>query len=119
MKERTRAKVAATVAAATLNTQVLKVTDLDEGTVYRIRALMRHGRVDGFDCHSEHHFKGMSSHSMNFYDYEAKAHVHLKLVGSKILGYDLATETAFNGQVHGRLINLYDYETEQTYRFTV
>lgn len=119
MHERTRVKVAATVAASSLNNQVLKVTDLDAGQEYRIRALMRNGRIDGFDYQTEQHFKGMSSQSLNFYDYEMKAHVHLKLIGRKILGFDLKSNTAFNGQVHGRLISLYDYETEQTYRFTV
>lgn len=119
MQDRTRAKVAAIVAAASLKTQVVKVTDLDAGHVYRIRVMLRNNRVDGFDYHSEHHFKGMSDQSLNFYDYGTQAHVHLQLSGRKILGYDLETETAFNGQVHGRLISLYDYETEQTYRFTV
>lgn len=119
MQDRTRAKVAASVAAASLNIQVLKVTDLDAGHVYRIRATMRNGRIDGFDYHTEHYFKGMSSESLNFYDYDTQAHVHLKLIGRKILGFDLDTDSAFNGQYHGRFISLYDYETEQTYRFTV
>lgn len=119
MQDRTRAKVAAIVAAASLKTQVVKVTDLEAGHVYRIRAMMRNDRIDGFDYHTEQHFKGMSGQSLNFYDYETQSHVHLKLVGRKILGFDLDTDTAFNGQVHGRLISLYDYEAEQTYRFTV
>ena len=119
MQERTRVKVAATVAAASLNSQVLKVIDLDAGQEYAVRAMMRHGRIDGFDYQTEHHFKGMSDQSLNFYDYETKAHVQLKLTGRKILGFDLKSNTAFNGQVHGRLVSLYDYETKQAYRLTV
>jgi hypothetical protein len=119
MQDRTRAKVAASVAAASLNIQVLKVIDLNAGHDYRIRAMMRNGRIDGFDYHTGHYFKGVSFESLTFFDHDTQAHVQLKLIGHKIIGFDLDTNTAFNGQFHGRFINLYDHGTGQIYRFTV
>lgn len=80
---------------------------------------MSYGRLDGYDLRSEKHFRGMSTESLNFYDYETQSHVHLKLLGRVILGYDLKTGTAFNGQALGRMISLYDYGTQQTYRYTI
>jgi len=119
MEDRTRAKIAAAVAAASLDTQVTRVIDLEAGHEYRIRAQMTHGRLDGYDYRSERYFKGMSSESLNFYDYETQSHIHLKLIGRIILGYDLKTKTAFNGQAFGRIISLYDYGTRQIYRYTI
>lgn len=119
MEDRTRAKVAAAVAAASMKTQVTRVIDLEAGHEYRIRAKMSFGRLDGYDYHTERFFKGLSDETLNFYDYDTQSHVHLKLIGQVILGYDLKTETAFNGRAYERMISLYDYGTRQIYRYTI
>jgi hypothetical protein len=117
MKDSTRARVAAAVAAAAKGKKVSSVYDYSAGQHRNASAELRNGNVKGYDYSTSSHFSG-GSRDLNFYDYETSAHVQLKLDGEKFKGYDYHTGAHFSGTVRGRSISLYDYETGQHYNFS-
>lgn len=118
MKESTRARVAAAVAAAAKGGKVNAVYDYSAAQYRNASADVRGGRVTGYDYSTSSHFSGGGSGKLDFYDYENAAHVQLKLEGDKFSGYDYHTQSHFSGTVRGSSISLYDYQVGGYFNFT-
>ena len=117
MKNTTRARVAAVVAAANRNGKVASVFDYDTGSHRNASAEIRSGRVTGFDYGTSSHFSGGGSGKLDFFDYETSSHIQLKVEGDKFSGFDYHTGSHFSGTVRGRAISVYDYGTGQYHNY--
>lgn len=117
MKDSTRARVAAVVAAAFRKTSVSSVYDYQAGRHRFTSANASSGRVSGYDHDTSSHFSGGSS-DLDFYDYETSSHVQLRLEENRFSGYDYHTGAHFQGTISGNSITLYDYQTGQHYNFS-
>lgn len=118
MKDSTRARVAAAVAAAFKKGKVSAVYDYQAGKHRNTSADAGSGKVTGYDHDTSSHFSGGGGSDLNFYDYETSSHVQLKLEGKKFSGYDYHTSSHFQGTINGNSISLYDHETGQHYNFS-
>ena len=117
MKDTTRARVAAVVAAASRNRKVSSVFDYGAGSYRNASAEVRSGRVTGFDYGTSSHFTGSGSGKLDFFDYETSSHVQLKTDGDKFSGFDYHTGSHFSGTVRGNAIVVYDYGTGQHHNY--
>jgi len=119
MRDGTRARVAATVAAATLKKSVGSVYDYDAST-HRIMSVdIRNGQVNGFDHGTSTHFSGGGGGSLDFFDYEHSQHVQLALNGTSFSGFDYHTGQHFSGNVNGSSVTIFDHETGSHHSYSV
>ena len=117
MKDTTRARVAAVVAAAKRNRKISSVFDYGAGSYRNASAEVRSGKVTGYDYGTSSHFSGGSSGKLDFFDYETSSHVQLKIDGEKFSGFDYHTGSHFSGDMHGNSISVYDYGTGQYHNY--
>lgn len=119
MKNGTRARVAAVVAAAAQRNRVSSIFDYSSSSYRLATVSIDSGRVSGFDYSSSSHFSGSnaSNDAFDFFDYETSSHVSLKVEGSSFSGFDYHTSSHFSGRVNGRSVSLYDYGTSSYYNF--
>lgn len=118
MKESTRARVAATIAAAAKGRSVSSVYDYGTGRHRNASVRVEGGSVRGYDYSTGSHFSGGSAGNLDFYDYETSSHIQLKLDGDRFSGYDYHSQHHFSGTVRGSSISLYDYGTGRHYSFS-
>lgn len=119
MKQSTRAKVAAVIAAVMKGQKVSTVYDCSIGSYRNISSEVSEGRVTGYDYSTSSHFSSTSAGKLDFYDYETSTQVRLKVEGSDFLGYDCHSSQNFSGTIDGNTISLYEHETSQSYSYRV
>ena len=117
MKDTTRARVAAVIAAVARNRKVSAVFDYDAGSYRNASAEIRSGRVHGFDYGTSSHFSGRSPGKLDFFDYETSSHVQLKIDGDKFNGFDHYTGSHFSGSMRGSSVSVFDYGTGQHHNY--
>ena len=117
MHEETRVRVAAVVGSAAAHKSVGAVYDYSARKFKTATCSVENG-VQGYDYGTRSHFSGNRG-SLDFYDFQNRKHVQLKLEGQNFSGYDYATRKYFSGTVNGSSISLYDYETRKYYNYSV
>ena len=118
MKDSSRARVAAVVAAAANAKRISSIYDYLASSYRSISAEVDTGRISGYDYSTSSHFSGGGGGQLGFFDYETSAHVQLTLEDKRFSGYDYHTGQHFSGTVNGHSVSLYDYQTGQYYNYS-
>lgn len=118
MNDAMRARVAAVVVAAHGSKSVSCVYDYDARRYRNVSAEVSESGLAGYDYETRSHFSGGGAGSLDFYDYEARAHVQLSVDRDSFSGYDYCTRHHFSGTVASGSVSLYDYHTRKYYNFS-
>lgn len=121
MSDSTRARVAATVAAASRDQNVFSVYEYASGVHRSTSVYLGNGRVLGYDHSTSSYFFGYRgvSGNLEFFDSETAKRLQLKMNGNKFAGYDFHSGKHFSGTVHHGSVSLYDCDTGHHYSFGV
>jgi hypothetical protein len=73
-------------------------------------------RVSAYDHDQNCHISGSGT---SLYHYGNGAYVTLQLNASRFSGFDYDSQQHFTGNVNGRSVSLYDYETGRYYNYSI